>query len=329
MSSLRLETIASVVNSRPAILAALTYALTRTLVKPLLDITNGAKNISAHNLNFRLNTRFRNDELGDLARTFNIMLDRLEAAFETQKNFISNASHELNTPLTAIIGTTDVILSKPREQSEYVDCLKTLQAEAYKLETKTRALLLLAQSGFVNRTMNLDIIRSDELVIEVKKTVQQLYPECHIMIDFSLLPDIPEKLKLRGNHQLLHLALTNIVANACKYARFETIKIALTSTNEHVVFLVVDKGIGIPSAEIRFIYEPFFRGSNVSLIEGYGIGLPLSRNVIKMHHGEIEVSSIENEGTTVQVKIPIAILNSAPGRTDNREKKAKKRRASH
>src|SRR5690606_37389541 len=126
-----------------------------------------------------------------------------------------------------------------------------------------------------------------------------------IIIDFSLLPESPERLKVKGNEQLLHLALSNIIGNACKYSNCQPVKVALGASDKEIIIVVKDSGIGIPDNELQYIYNPYFRASNTTNYEGYGIGLPLSRNIIHMHNGTLDVASVVNEGTTVQIRIPI------------------------
>lgn len=277
----------------------------RYIFKPITDITEKAQQISSENLHLRLDTRKTNDEMNELINTFNDMLDRIETAFETQNNFISNASHELRTPLTAIIGEADVVLAKERTPAEYEESIRIMLSEAERLDEKTSALLFLAQTGFNGKIQRFDKLRIDQLVWDVKATVEKLNPKSNIHIDMTLLPEDPTKLKVKGNEQLLHLALTNIINNACKYSDNQVVNVSLGASDDNVFIVVRDKGIGIPDSELKYIYNPFFRASNTIKYEGYGIGLPLTRNIIKMHHGKMTVSSILGGGTTVQVKIPI------------------------
>jgi signal transduction histidine kinase len=276
-----------------------------TLTNPVRRFVNELDNISSENLHMRLDVRSNKDPLNDLTNKFNDMLNRLEAAFATQKNFISNASHELNTPLTSIIGEADLALSKNRTPEEYQLALGNILEEAEKLDKKTKALLLLARTGFNGKSQVFDKLRVDQLLMDVKETVQRINSRFKIKIDFSLLPENPEKLKVKGNEQLLHLALSNIIENACKYSDYNMVQVALGASDEDVVIIIRDNGIGIPDKEIQYIYDPYFRASNTGNYEGYGIGLPLSRNIILMHKGKLLINSVLGEGTTVQINLPI------------------------
>lgn len=281
------------------------FLITRSLIRPINSIVDEVKSIRSENLHLRLSSPDNNDALAELRLTFNDMLNRLETSFETQKNFISNASHELNTPLTSIIGEADLALSKDRSIEEYRVALSKISEEAEKLDKKTKALLFLAQTGFNGKAQIFDKIRVDQLILDVKDTVQKIGAGFKIALDFSMLPESPEKLKIRGNEQLLHLALSNVMVNACKYSDKKIVTVALAASEKEVIILVKDKGIGIPENELKFIYDPYFRASNTNMYEGYGIGLPLTRNIVRMHKGSLMVSSILNEGTTVQINLPL------------------------
>lgn len=104
--------------------------------------------------------------------------------------------------------------------------------------------------------------------------------------------------------QLLLLALSNVVLNACKYSNNQTVTVGVASTDERVLIVVRDIGIGIPETELPYIFDPFFRASNVEHFKGYGIGLPLSRNIIRMHGGDIIVNSKMGEGTIIHISLP-------------------------
>jgi signal transduction histidine kinase len=283
----------------------ISYWFSKKLITPLQEITLKVNKIGTENLNIRLEGGEKEDEMGELIRTFNSMLDRLETSFETQNNFISNASHELNTPLTSIIGEADVTLARIRSTDEYIESLHSILEEAEKLDKKIKALLYLAQTGFNGKALKMDKVRIDQLILDVRETMNRIIPNNKVSLDFSLLPDSPEKLKILGNEQLLHLALSNVIVNAVKYSNNQEVKVSLALSNTHIVLVIRDKGVGIPQEEIQYIYDPFFRASNTGNFEGYGIGLPLTRNIIKIHQGQLLVNSIENEGTTVEIRIPV------------------------
>jgi len=275
------------------------------ILKPIRHMMGQVKSISSRNLHLRLNVDDSGDEINDLAGTFNNMLDRLETAFETQNNFVSNASHELSTPLTAIIGEAELALNKERSPDKYIYALENILHEAGRLEHITKSLLHLAQTGFDGKKQEWGQIRSDELLFTVKNTIDKLHPGNKVEIDYSLFPEEQEKLIIPGNEQLLELAISNIVMNAIKYSNNEPVSIALAATEKKNILIIKDQGIGIPAEDLPYIFSPFFRASNTGRFKGYGIGLPLAMNIIRMHKGDIIVNSQVNHGTEIRVELPL------------------------
>lgn len=282
------------------------FFFSKKVLQPIRKITETVEDISAHNLHMRLETKKGQDEVTSLSSTFNDMLDRLETAFETQNNFVSHASHELNTPLTTIIGEAEYSLSKPRQPEQYAQSMEVIRQAAERLHNITKSLLQLAQTGFNSGGQSFHKIRVDELVYEVKKTVDNIIPDNKVSVNSSLLPEDPRKLMLEGNHQLLELALANIILNACKYSDNKPVQVAIAATDTKIIILIKDEGIGIPADEIKYIFDPFFRASNTQTFKGYGIGLPLTRNILRLHKGEIIVQSKVDQGTEISLQLPIS-----------------------
>lgn len=277
----------------------------RSFIKPISELIGEVEKIGSENLYLRLTVgQKEKGVLNKLANTFNQMLTRIETSFETQKNFISNASHELNTPLTSIIGIADLALSKERNVEEYKQSIQKIMDAADDLEKKTSALLLLARTGFENNNLLFKPVRIDQIVMDAEMTVKAINEHFHIKTDFSMLPDDSMKLKVNGSAPLLQLAISNIVSNACKYSANKTAYVALGAFDKGVLILIRDEGIGIPEEELSFIYDPYFRASNTANFSGYGIGLPLARNIVKMHKGQLFVSSTLGKGTTVRIELP-------------------------
>lgn len=286
------------------LLLAIGYIFMRQVLRPVHQLRDSVEDISSRNLHLRLDVKDNKNEIGQLALTFNKMLDRLETSFESQNNFVSNASHELGTPLTAIIGEAELALSRERCVKDYQQSLATILRQAERLDHITKSLLSLAQTGFEGKKIVWEQLRMDELLLHAKATIDLLNPDNKVFIDYSVMPDNEEKLLLKGNAKLLQLALTNIITNACKYSNNQEVQVSLAATDNNIIVFVKDKGIGIPEKDMPYIFDPFFRAGNVGQFKGYGIGLPLARNIINIHNGDIIVHSKENKGTTIQLKFP-------------------------
>jgi signal transduction histidine kinase len=281
----------------------------RKTFQPIRDIINRVKGISQNNLHLRLKERKGGDEIAELTSTFNQMLNRLETAFEAQNNFISHASHELRTPLTAIIGEADLALSKERTAEDYQYSLRQIAQQAEKLQTLSKGLLALAQTGFDGKADTWENVRLDQLLFDVKTDCAAILAGCQIQVGVDDLPADEESVSINGNYNLLKIAINNLVLNACKYSGNKPVNLRLLLEGGEAIIVVKDDGIGIPGDELKHIYNPFFRGSNTKAYEGYGIGMPLSNNIIRLHKGTIEVKSIVDVGTEVNVYLPLCKTN--------------------
>jgi len=275
------------------------------MLMPLRNIIKSVKKIKAENLHLRLDVKEGNDEMSQLAQTFNNMLNRLETAFETQNNFISNASHELRTPLTIISGEVELAMKTVEDNPKQHKALSKIKDEAERLEHILTSLLGLAQSGFNGKNQPWEEVRMDELLWEIKESVNQVHPNSKIEIDFTKLPDDDDLLTLRVNKNLIKLAISNIVNNACKYSNENLVSISIESNANMLSIAVTDRGIGIPQTDIQHIFEPFYRASNTNDFKGYGVGLPLSLNIIRLHRGSIAIKSQEGVGTEIKVLLPV------------------------
>lgn len=273
----------------------------RQFIKPISDKIVKAQKIGASNLHLRLNVYNENDEIGELAQTFNHMLDRLQHAFDNQQSFISNASHEIKNPLTAIIGEADVALEKRRSYEEYESSLRTIMQEADRLNMLVTNLLSLAKTGWEDSQILRLEFRLDELLLEIISELKARYPDNKIRIDFSEIPEDPDRLLLYGNANLLRIALTNLLENACKFSDFKEVIAKLYHQDEKVHLTIVDQGVGIPASELSHIKEPFYRAKNARSFKGFGIGLSLTDKIINMHQGTLELTSQEGQGTSVSV----------------------------
>lgn len=271
---------------------------------PIRRIIKNVKGISAHNLNQRLVIDDNKDDITDLAATFNEMLDRLEITFEIQNNFVSNASHEFKTPLTVISGEAQLGLSLSNLDAVATESFRTIIRESEKMESLTNSMLSLAQTGFDGKREQWEPVRIDELLLDVKATADQIMRGNNIEINFDDLPDDESKLTVNGNETLLKAAITNIVLNSCKYSDNKAVNLIISANETHVTLEVVDRGIGIPDREIAQIYVPFFRASNTSNYKGYGVGLPLANNIIRLHQGKIVVKSQVGVGTRFIISLP-------------------------
>ena len=283
---------------------AVALVFSRRVFIPVRNIMEQVKRIGTGNMHLRLPPVKGTDEISNLTNTFNEMLDRMETAFESQKNFVSHASHEFNTPLTTIIGEAEFALDKERTSEQYKDALSIILTESERLRDLTFNLLRLAKAQYVNQEIQLTPIRLDELLWDIKRTQERIYPKAKIVFPGDVLPSNEKTISVLGNVSLLHLALSNIISNAIKYSHYQPVAVDLISYGRHIEISVKDTGVGIPEEEVAKIFDPYFRASNTYNFSGFGIGLPLAAHIIRMHKGDIAISSEEKKGTLVVISLP-------------------------
>ncbi|PZF73321.1 sensor histidine kinase [Taibaiella soli] len=276
----------------------------KAIFLPIRNIISRVKEISIGSLHLRLPEQKEHDEIAVLTRTFNDLLSRLEAAFDIQKNFVSNASHELRTPLTAIIGEADLALYKERNPAEYKASLEVILHEAEILQNLTNNLLTLAQTDSAAASLQMEPVRLDEVLNDIKLMVSKMHPEYQLTLTMPDVHGYMDAPYANGNYALLRLAISNVVLNAFKYSG-KPVSILLQTENKKHTISISDEGIGIPEEELKYIFVPFFRASNIGTIEGHGIGLPLTFNIVRFHEGEIKVQSAVGVGTKVAIVLPV------------------------
>jgi signal transduction histidine kinase len=276
----------------------LSYFFSKKAIQPISRIIKSVKNINSLRLSTRLNEGNRKDEIDRLAITFNEMLTNLEIAFKNQEDFVSNASHELRTPITVMIGESDYLLSHERKEEEYINHISRLVTDLKKLNALLNSLLELAQ---INKDKNIPLssVRIDEIFYNAVHQVKAKYQGRKIIPKIQY-PDNENDLLVNGNSGLLEIAFKNLIDNACKFSNDDVI-IEFLFLDKHIKIIISDKGIGIPLNEIDSIYLPFKRASNVKFKGGFGIGLSLVNKIIALHDATLSVFSVENEGTQFEL----------------------------
>jgi signal transduction histidine kinase len=272
------------------------------LVRPIQAIISEVNDISSHNLSNRLPTGISKDELNELARTFNDLLNRLQNSFTTQRRFISNASHELSTPLTSISSQLQVTLQKERTATEYQAVLQSIQEDVDQMRQLTKSLLEIARTGSQG-SIELNDLRIDELLLKVISDIKRNNELYQVELQFEKLPDEERQCMVFGNIDLLYSAFKNIIENGCKYSPDKTSAVKVSFREKSILIEVINQGDIITAQEIEQIFQPFFRGGNVSDHEGFGLGLPLARRIISLHKGKISVISNE-AGTNFSITLP-------------------------
>lgn len=279
------------------------YIFAGRALAPISRVVTKVNDITISSLNLRVDEGNRQDEIAQLAHTFNEMLDRLEGAFKTQKNFIANASHELRTPLTAITGQLEVLLMKDRSSEEYKAVVQSILEDIKNLNNISNRLLLLAQTSNQSPDHKVEPVRIDELLWQIREELLKHNPQ--FQVDISLTESMDHKnLTVMGDEFLIKTAITNIIENSCKYSENHKVSVALSHEKDRLQLIFKDQGIGIAPEDLELIFQPFQRGRNAQKHKGHGIGLSLVESILKMHNASIDIQSELNKGTTIKIKMP-------------------------
>lgn len=271
--------------------------LSQLAFKPLTKIIEQIKNRNNHNLTQPIKTNDAYTEIVDLVNTYNSFLNRLDQTFQVQKNFIDYVSHELRTPITAILGTLEVTNTKNRTPTEYKATINVLKQYVIDLDETLDNMMLLSGA---KTTFEFIKIRIDEIIWEV---VEQaiLYHNANIEVDIKVTNS--DILVLKGNQQLLHLAINNLVENAIKYSNNNLVKIQLLQKQNYLHIYIIDQGIGILDEDILHIKQNFYRGKNTQNYQGKGIGLSIANIILNLHNIQLNIKANQPKGTCLELQI--------------------------
>jgi len=277
--------------------------LAREALAPVEALTATAEQISVPSLRTRMTLAAPYEEFDRLARVFNAMLDRLHHVFEGQRQFIADAAHEIQTPLTVIKGTIEVVLQKSRNAEDYRDALVTNLGQVERLGTLTRSLLTLAQFSGDRPPVTLTPLALEPLVQDLIKELSPLAEDRKIQLILDAQP-VP---RVQGDAGRLTQLLINLLDNALAYTPPEgRITIRLKPILAQVVLQVEDTGAGIAPEHLPRLFERFYRADPARTREsgGTGLGLAIVKEIAEAHGGTVAVESTPGQGTRFTVTLP-------------------------
>src|SRR5450432_389243 len=279
------------------------YIFSTQLVRPINRIIREVNEVSFSNLSNRIYAGQGQDELSRLANTFNNLLNRLQESITIQKRFISNASHELSTPLTSISSQLQVTLYKERSTEEYHHVLYSIQEDVEQMRQLTKSLLDIAKTGYEGG-IELSEVRIDEIMLKIVADVKKINAAYNVELEFGEFPDDDKSCLTYGNPDLLYSAIKNITENACKYSSDKQAFLALKFSNKEIIAEVKNNGEVIPAEEMENIFHPFYRGRTSAETKGFGLGLALSQRIIALHKGRVSAKSSKDDGTVFTITFP-------------------------
>jgi len=274
----------------------------QTSLAPMDRVIKEMRQVRAGNLDMRVDEGNGKDEISALAHNFNQVIEHLENAFELQQTFVINASHELRTPITTIIGEIEITLNKMRSHAEYEQVLHSVLTDAERLNDTISSLLELAHVDMNYTQPAVKPVAIDELIWELEEYWTAKAGKGLFNVNILHLPEDHDKLLLMANKTLLTIAFNNIIGNAFKFSANKPVKCELNADGSRITVAITDQGIGVMPEEIDKIFNSFYRGTNVKEFNGNGIGLYVTQKIIGLFNGTIRVKSVPNCNTTVTIQ---------------------------
>ncbi|MBB6675115.1 HAMP domain-containing histidine kinase [Cohnella nanjingensis] len=268
------------------------------IVRPLKRLTSATRRMSKGDFRIEMRTK-RKDEIGQLTRSFNAMAQELGTLERIRQQFVSNVSHEIQSPLTSIKGFTQALKHKKMDEASRLRLLGIIEEETERLSRLGEDLLQLSSLEYEHLQLNRQAYRLDE---QLRKAVIALEPQWapkEIRIALAL-----EEIDVVADEDKLFQLWSNLLGNAIKFS--ETggeIQLTAIRRGDTATVSVRDNGAGIPESEWDLIFRPFYKvdPSRARTVPGNGIGLSIVKRIVDLHHGDIRVASRPGEGTTFTV----------------------------
>lgn len=288
----------------------------RRIFKPISNLTEMARNLTVTNLHReRLPVRGTEKELRELTQVFNEMLDRLELSYESQKQFVSNASHELRTPIAVIQGYSRMLSRWGASDKEILnEAVEAISEESKAMQELVEKLLFLSRHDRKTLKVQKEWFSMGTVVEEMLKETRMVTKNREIRA--SLIQNV----SVYGDDQLLKQAIRVLIDNAIKYSEDgDSITIGCENRNGNCVLTVTDTGRGMKKEDVDHMFERFYRSDDVrGKVDGHGLGLSIARLIILAHAGTIKIRTQYTVGTSFTITLPRQRM--APRKPEKEEK---------
>ena len=287
-----------------ALVLILSMFVMRTITRPIGELSEGIAKMTGGDLSTRVNVRGRN-EFSELARAFNSMSEKIEAQDKTRSQFVSNASHELKTPLSTMkILIETLVYQDPMDPAMTKDFLGDVNQEIDRLNRIVSDLLTLVNIDSGGMQLKLSEVSLNALLDEQVKRLLPLARENGIEINLEM----KDELTVSGDSLKLQQVIYNVIDNAIKYTpRGGEVETTLSRSGRKAIIRISDTGIGIPASDLPHIFDRFYRVDKARsrATGGTGLGLSIVKQTLLQHGGNITASSAEGKGTTFEIELPI------------------------
>ncbi|MFO1059707.1 MAG: heavy metal sensor histidine kinase [Dongiaceae bacterium] len=273
--------------------------ISRRALRPLAELTDVIRGVSATRMQQRLGRQYWPHELGAVAAAFDAMLDHLEAAIARLSQFAADLAHELRTPLNNLIGEAEVVLARPRSAEDYREAIESSLEEYARLSRLTEELLFLARVGAGSETVRRERLALAAVLADIRELYELVAEERQVRLAVEASGTVI------AAPDLLRRALINLISNALRHTPAGgTIHLLGEETAAESLIRVSDNGQGVPPDELPRVFDRFFSGAGKSPGGGSGLGLAIAKSIVELHEGRISIASALGEGTTVTMAFP-------------------------
>ena len=278
------------------------YFLAGRFLRPIQQMIQAASGIQqGQDLKKRIELKKGQDELHQLADTFNGMMDRLEASFQAEKQFTSDMSHELRTPVAVILSQCELSLEEEQDKDAYADALRLIQRQGKKMSVLINDMLMMTRMEQRRESIRMMQLDYSSLCASVCEDLR-LIREKNIELSWQL----EEGVTIVGNKELLQRLLVNLITNAYRYGKEHGhIQVELKQTQTEVRLSVADDGRGIAQEQLAHIWQRFYQADASRSKQGSGLGLAMVQEIAQLHHGCMKVESVQGKGSCFTFCIPL------------------------
>lgn len=291
------------------------YAIMGRCLRPIRRMIAGARRITAGHYHERLPAARARDELGELTETLNEMLQELDSAFQRERRFTSDASHELRTPVAVIQACAEELCTHEELPDPWKGPLHSIQGECGRMRRLIEQLLMLTRAQEGRLQLEIEPVSVPDMLESVKDALADTAAEAGIQVAVHA----PQELTALADQSLMSQLMLNLTENAIKYGRPQGhVELSAQGTAEGIRICVRDDGIGIAEKDLPHIYERFYRADTARDRSGTGLGLSIALWIAQAHGAQLRVSSRENEGTAFTLLWPGQPLTGAAARAEHK-----------
>lgn len=265
----------------------ISFYLSKEALKPLDQLRRQMQEVTSKNLILRVHEPKQHDEIKALSRSFNQMLDRIDKAYKSQKDFTSNASHELRTPVARIAMQLENLIKGKDLESDVKTTLQSTLEDIHQLSDIITSLLLLSKIEDAPGSTAFERVRLDEIIFKTASRISRMHPDFKLQFDIENRTSNDLTLEVAGDETLLEIAILNLFLNAYSYSDNQIVKCVLTQDNFILQLAIINNGAVPVKTDTALLFNTFTRGKNVKNKPGSGIGLSIVQRILHYHQATI------------------------------------------